>query len=240
MAEVFRGQHHSIYTSNNGGQALLHSLIQISKKIGSNPPIIKIRTFLEQQLKKGHGSFSLDPKLDFPEALKDQNTLKALLTVVKAMGHELTKPNPNLPWDIDWHREIRLRWLAKMVQFYKMVTDLMPKASLVASNLEVSLDEVDSTLFRYYLHSDYYKELCRRYPKKNVAQKLDLLNRLIPIIKVFPDKREELLLRFSERAELFISQGKNKKAVQDMKQCIALTRDPIERGLFKEYVAQFQ
>ena len=236
MAETFRGQNHSIYTSNNGGVEFINSLIEVSLKLNPSGPVKKIRNYLVQLLDSGYGSFSLDPNFDFPNILHNSDALIALSTIIKELAHELTKSTPNLKWDIDWNLETRLKWLARTVEFHEMVNTLLIQKNVPVEHLKPDLAANDRFIFQYYLISDHYKECCKRNPETKGKEKLDLLNKLIPVMVALDKRKDELYLAYSDRSEIFLAQGSRKNAIEDLEKCMALTNDPEEKEFLMESI----
>lgn len=248
MAEIFRGRNHTVYISNGGGGELLKILIEISMKIRTTPHLRMVRAFLTQQLNKGNGgrAFSLDPNFYFPNLFSNVDNLKALSVVIADVGHELTQSNPDLNWDILCNRKFRLKWLAKVIELYEIVNDLIVYRSGEITALPMYLDEEDTALFRYYLISDYYNETCKRQPidkldeKWNINaehDKLIFLNELISIIENINQGNNELLLKLWDRLEIFILFGKKQEAIADLKRCIQLADEDDEKEFFNEYIS---
>lgn len=236
MAEEFRGKNHSVHTSNNGGKELLKSLIEVGQRLNQDTNLQQVLFFLTQQLKSGYGSFSLNPQMDFPDAFQNTKNIKALTLLIEAIANKLLKPEPKLSWDIQWNRTNRIRWLAKLSELHEMCLDLL-SISDKAKKFDIKLNKDDANLYHYFLLTDYYTELCRRHPNEGEQQKLKLLNQLLPIISMIPHKKEEMLLRYMERTDIFISIGDTKSAVQDLKICISLTDDSKEKKWLKSYIA---
>ncbi|WP_271766748.1 hypothetical protein [Aquimarina algiphila] len=233
MAEHFYGKNHTLHTSNKGGEELLKGLIGVSNKLQETTSIIKVRFFLENQLKQGSGwkAFSLNPNIDYPELFENTNNLITLINIIKHFGNELTKTQPKLDCDIDWTRDLRCKWLAKTLELHEIIRQLLFDRKICIDKLNYNIDNDDSNLCQYYLISDYYYELCRRY-KKNKPEneeenkinetKLKYLDKIISIIEIGIQQNDILLIYLLERAELLISIGNKEEAILDLKKCFIL------------------
>jgi hypothetical protein len=221
----------------------MRCLIGASMKVTVTRHVEMVRNYLIEQSRNGYGSFSLDPDSYFPTIFQDPQNLRALASIIIEVANQLKRSELDLQWDIIWDRETRLRWLAKMTEFHEMITDLCLEKNIETESLILDLSDDEMASYQYYLLTDYYAEICKRglggRQKNDFEQdKVDLLTKLIAVSESLLKSNDELLSRYSDRSEIFISQGQKKKAVNDLQKCIQLTNDSEEKEYLLEIISE--
>ena len=249
MAEHFYGKNHIVHTSNKGSEELLKGLIEISYKLEQTLSLIEVRNFLKTQLKCSCGwkAFSLNPNIDYPPVLEKTHNLMILMNVIKGFGYELSKKEPQLDVDIEWSKDLRCKWLAKIMELHEIIRQLLADREKHINKLSYSLDNDCYNLCTYYLTTDYYYELCRRNKKEvlkkecqNKTNKLKLtyLNKIISTIEEGLLGKDVLLNYLWERIELLVLMKDKEKAVIDLKKSFSLEEDENGKEIVLSYLKQ--
>ena len=230
MAVKIYGKNISFYTSNEGGKALLQALSFMAKTLPANQTLDEVLDFLVPIGKTGN--LHLDP---IPPKIFTPAHLKCLAKLIQLFIEELIKdlPNPDVT-NINWDRELRLWWLAKMSNFYNLVRDVFLPEWDKPPAIELELSQKDLLDCKV----NCLKQLCFHHSKKNELEALLKIYDNIIALKLQDRPSEvrnrEIAEQFLNKADVFEKQGKNDAYKKVLKQALAYETNAEIRQAIEE------
>lgn len=248
MAACFHGRDHSVYTTNGGFIELMRALITLGECMPQTPDLITILTFLRKCFEigfSGCGGFDFNPP---PEPIATPERLHSLAQLVMAFAVEVSQeqPDPTLA-QINWNRELRIRWLAKLFDLYEIINlAIEPNVTLV-KRLELNLslqDQADCELERLINKKEELKRRNRAGCfKPNPQVLLEQIDRMLVLAeedKFLETKKLSKSTLYIERADLLRSLGDKYGELTAWQQAVLSESDVETRSILEEIVAELK
>lgn len=125
MAEHFHGRRITVHTSNGGAEQMLNAWLALGRRMDHTDDLDAVLTFLQYRVQLGAGwkAFALDPP---PTEIESPGRLACFARTVAAFAEQLMQevPDPTLT-TIDWDRNLRLQWLANMLDLLEILADVV-------------------------------------------------------------------------------------------------------------------
>ncbi|MFC1610634.1 hypothetical protein ACFL6C_06735 [Myxococcota bacterium] len=255
MAEHFYGARHTVHFSTGATWSLFNALIKIAENAPSpSEEHAHVVAFLNSRLMpriEGGNGFSLHPP---PKELQSPKKLIALAKLVGAFAHELARPDPDERLtDINWDRDQRLDWLARMCDLHALIIEaLPPEAKTQPMNLRLSpADDLRCTLERRLSRKGELvrRTRSRKEPRGHIrladsSETIPLLEDICSLVESsdIPEPRRSYLLceQHSDLAEIFVEQKDTERAVACLKTAAEFSDDEECRQAILEYAASFE
>ncbi|MCU0493496.1 MAG: hypothetical protein MUD01_18065, partial [Chloroflexaceae bacterium] len=144
MAEHFNGSTHTVHFSNSAAESLLRAWVMLGERLAPSAEQAAVVAFLRQRLHAhaaGWRAFSLAPP---PPELAPPAHLRCLAQIIAAVAADLAReqPNPALT-EVASNRDVRLSWLARMLDLYEFVGQALPADSAALAPLTLPLSPHD-------------------------------------------------------------------------------------------------
>ncbi len=232
MAVKIYGKNITVYTSNGGGESLLQALGFMAKTLPASQVLDEV---LDLLVPIGQtGNLYLEP---VPPEISTPAHLTCLAKLIRLFIEELAKDSPNpAVTDIDWNKELRLWWLAKMLNFYDLIRDTFLPEWNVPPPIELELSKKD----RLDCKVNCLKQLCFHHSKKNEWETLlDIFDSIIALRlqeEASKDRDRDIAQQFLAKADIFEKQGNNDAYKKALKQALAYENDFEMRQAVKEEI----
>ncbi len=122
MAEHFYGRDHTVHFSNGAAEELLRAWIRLLERDFLGEAEAAVLAFLQSHLKRGFGwrAFELNPP---PSEIATPERLRVVAETIQRFAEALCKEKPDSTLtDIDWDRDLRINWLARLVDLHRLVS----------------------------------------------------------------------------------------------------------------------
>ncbi len=245
MAECFNGRSYTVYASNGVGEEMFRAWITLAERMTDDDDRNAVLAFLRNQMDRGDGwrAFDLDPP---PAPIASPQRLRRLAKIVADFAVELTRdhPDPSLT-EINWDRELQMKWLANMLDFYELIGEAIAGRSDSLDSLEPILSSLklrDQVNCRLHRLANRKYELKRR---PRLALDLGEIKCLLGLIDqelaLFAREVARFIAnRHSERAELLEDLGDLRGQLAALKMSAAAEPDPEVKLLTEEVIAALE
>ena len=247
MVACFHGRDHSVYTTNGGFIELMRACITLGERMSQTSDLAVVLTFLHDYFHSGFGGcggFDFNPP---PEPIATPERLCCLAQLLGTFAAEVAKdqPDPTLA-EINWSRELRIRWLAKLLDLQEIINSALEPNLNLLTPLELHLtlqDQEDCELERLLNKKNELKRRNRvNFLKPNPQVVLEQIDRMLVLAEQnnFPNggKLSQSWL-YMERAELLSSLGDKYGELAAWKEALLSESDVETRLIIEEIVADF-
>ena len=251
--ELFQGKKSRVKLSTGATYELYQALVIIAEKKAKSVEHRSIQTFLNDQMfhdtKSGLG-FSFSPP---PTLLAKPGPLKFFGELLSYFIHELTKynPDPQLT-SIIWDKELRLYWLAKMLDLYQLVVDAIP---LPGTMQQIHPELPDEDRIQVQLHQLVWQQSEITRSNNTSKTPLEITNhsdkqtpiinityRIIDLLIALPETTERKMAichQHENLADLYVTNGDNKKGAELYRKAISFIDDDVDSAEYRDDLAEY-
>jgi len=236
--EHFRGHSHTVHLSTGGTYELYRALIALAKRVPDDKDVQDVAAYLTSLLDfegEAAPAFECAP---LPAELASDPHRRALAALLQAFSVELARsiPDPTL-CDVVWSRDLRLSWLARMIELRLIVLDgiAAPTVTLDLSDDDALGCEIDRLQWRL---GEQLRKMPPRAVSTEVARStleaaLGLVERICALAEAYShqDRQRTLHQHRSREAELREALGDRKGAARALRLAANLCDDAELRQL---------
>lgn len=251
--ELFDGKKSRVKLSSGATYELYQALVIIAKQKAKTAAHCAVQTFLNDQMfhntKSGLG-FSFNPP---PTLLTKPGQLNFFGELLSFFIHELTRKNPDPQLtSIIWDKELRLYWLAKILDLYQLVVDAISTPETL-KQIHLELPEEDRIEVQLHQLMWQQSEITRTSntsePPLGVTNHSDKQNpiinityRIIKLLIALPEttERKMAICRQHENlADLYVTNGDNKKGAALYRKAISFIDDDADSAEYRDDLAEY-
>jgi len=245
--EHFRGQSHTVHLSTGGTYELYRALVALAQRVPDDQEVRAVAAYLMSLLdleRKVACAFDCAPP---PAELAAEPRRNALAALLHAFCVELGRPTPNPALcDVVWSRDLRLSWLARMIELRLIVLDgiEVPVAPLALSDHDMLGCELERLQWRLgeQLRQMPGRTISAGVPRATLEAALVLVERICALAEAYShqDSRRILHDYRSREAELREALGDRKGAAQALRLAACLCDDAELRQVQLELASELE
>jgi hypothetical protein len=248
MAECFRGEDGVVRFSNSAVEQLYGALVALGDDLARTDEQRDVVRWLRDHIEAGapgDRAFSLDPPPDEFSSPPRRVLLAKLIAgvAVDICATDIHQAQPKRVLDITWSDELRVSWLARLMDLHDLVINGLP-TEMTPAPLDRQLPVLSS------IRSECAVErLLRRLDEllppyeSDPAARLAAIDEAISVIASYglaTAKRAVLARLYSNQADALLEKKNIRSAIRSLRSSASFESDTVVRGATLEYAAALE